>query len=531
MSSRLITTTTLAIVSLLTLSGCTRGTAPSAQGADAGLRLAETTEYSSLHPLDWPFGITSKFYDGLVEIGVDGVLEPGLAASMPTANDDLTTWTVPLVDGVTFSDGSDFDADDVVALYDAVRDPEVKSWLAADYELISEVRAEDPQTVVFDLNQPYAAFPSLLTLGIPAAEALGGAIETSSLARTPDGTGPYELVEWRDGESMTLAAKSDWWGGAIEVDRIDIAFVPDENARVQRLSAGDIDGAQLSPRAAEALGGTAGLDIVVNPSGDFRAISLPQGLPFFEDPQVRIALNLAVNRDELVEGLLEGHGQAISSPITSAQGEAYDAEVQFAFDAERAAEMLDEAGWVLGADGIRAKDNTPFAFTLMYFAEDSLRRDIAQAFASSMSQLGIQVKLKAVDRPTAIATMAENAFVLGGGDRPYDADTQVYRMLSSDFAEYDANDPYSNPSGYANADVDALLTQARTSTDSEARATLYRELQRQQVEDPAMVSLFSLEHTYIARDMEQWNGTASVVEPHEHGVSWGPWWNVEEWTR
>ena len=531
MPSTSMKTTTLAIVSLAVLTGCASGTAPATEGADANLRLAETTEYTSLHPLDWPFGITSKFYDGLVEIGADGVLEPGLAASMPTASDDLTTWTVPLVDGATFSDGSDFDAGDVVALYDAVRDPEVKSWLAADYELIAEVTAEDPQTVVFTLNQPYAAFPSLLTLGIPAAEALDGAIETSSLARTPDGTGPYELVEWRDGESMTLAAKPNWWGGSIDVDRIDIAFVPDENARAQRLKAGDIDGAQLSPRAAEALDGAAGLDIVVNPSGDFRAISLPQGLPFFEDPQVRIALNLAVNREELVDGLLEGHGEAISSPITSAQGEAYDPDAQFEFDPGLAAEMLDEAGWVLGPDGIRAKGNTPFAFTLMYFAEDSLRRDIAQAFASSMSDLGIQVELKAVDRPTAIATMAENAFVLGGGDRPYDADTQAYRMLSSDFAEYDANDPYSNPSGYTNADADRLLTQARTSTDPEARAALYRELQQQQLEDPAMVSVFSLEHTYIARDIGQWQGTASVVEPHEHGVSWGPWWNVEEWTR
>ncbi|GAA2725004.1 ABC transporter substrate-binding protein [Cellulomonas aerilata] len=521
-----------AVVALV-VTGCAGASPddPGTGGAAGTLALAETGEYDTLHPLEHPLGITSKLYDGLVAVGPDGVLEPGLATAMPVPDADLTSWTVTLRDGVTFSDGSTFDAADVVAAYEAVRDPAVGSWMAADYSMIRSVTAVDAATVRFDLAYPYAGLPARLTLGIPAQEALGGSVLDSPLATEPDGTGPYVLAEWRRGESMTLTARDDWWGGTPEVRTIHLAFVPDENTRAQRVRAGEFDGAQLSPLVAAGLDGVDGLELVTNPSGDFRAISLPVTLPFFADPAVRVALNLATNRGAMIDGLLAGHGVAVSGPFTPAQGASHDPSAVFAYDPGAAAAMLDDAGWTVGDDGVREKDGVRFAFTVMYFAEDTLRRDLAQAFASDLSGLGIEVALEGVDRPYAVTAMDRKAFVLGGGDMPYDPDTQVYRQLHSDFAVFDEADAYSNPSGYADPEVDRLLDGARREADPATRVALYRELQGRLVENPPMVTVFALEHTYVARGLTAWDGVEHVTEPHEHGVAWGPWFDVQRWTR
>jgi len=523
----------LAAVVTLALSACALEAPPgtAAGSGDHMLRLAETSEYDTLNPLEYPLGITSKLYDGLVTVGADGVLEPGLATEMPRPDDDLTTWEVTLRQDITFSDGSVFDSADVVAAYAAVRDPARGSWMSADYAMIREVVATDARTVRFELAYPYAGLPARLTLGIPASEALGDTVLDSSLADEPVGTGPYVLSEWRRGESMTLTARTDWWGGAPEISRIHLAFVPDENARAQRVRSGDVDGAQLSPRTATQLDGVAGLELVSNPSGDFRAISLPVTLPFFADPKVRIALNLATDREAMVEGILAGHGEPIATPFTPAQGDSYEPAATFPHDPDAAEKLLDGAGWAPGPDGIRAKDGTRFAFTVMYFAEDSLRRDVAQAFASDLSGLGIEVALEGVDRPTAVTMMDTKAFVLGGGDMPYDPDTQVFRQLHSDYAGFDTDDAYSNPSGYADEEVDRLLEEARREPDADARAATYRALQETLVANPPMVSVFALEHTYVARGLDDWDGVAHVLEPHEHGVAWGPWFDVQHWTR
>ena len=496
--------------------------------AGAILRLAETNEYETLNPLEYTFSITSKFYDSLVTVGADG-LEPELATQLPIANDDLSQWTVHLQEGVTFSDGSAFDADDVVATYQAVLDPATASPLRGNYGLLTSVEATDPFTVVFTLSAPYAAFPVLLTLGIPASEKVGGSILDSTLTRQPDGTGPYTLADWQQGSSITLQARDDYWRGKPAVETIVIGFVSDENVRAQRLLSGDFDGAQLSPLVASQLDGQQGLEIFTNPSGDYRGITLPQSLPIFADPQVRIALNLGTDRQAMVAGILAGHGQPTSTPITASFGDAFNPDATFGYDPERAAALLDAAGWTLGSDGMRTKDGVQFSFELMYFAEDTVRRDAAQAFASDAAKLGIEVRLLAVDRAQAKQKIATTAFVFGGGDVPYDPDTQVFSALHSSFADYDPNDPYSNPSQYRNPAVDELLDKARGEVDTALRDADYRELQSLLIANPPTVSLFVLDHSYVARGLDRYSPIEHVVEPHEHGVAWGPWWNVASW--
>ncbi|MGY1856062.1 ABC transporter substrate-binding protein [Modestobacter sp. SYSU DS0290] len=529
----------LVLLAATALAGCSApggdGGAPAAEGADR-LVLADAYEPESFNPVAG-HGETgySRVYDGLVRLagGGEGIpeLEPALATELPQGNDDATEWTVPLREGVTFSDGTTFDADDVVATYEAVLDPASASPIASNYAMVESVEAVDPQTVVFRLAYSYVPFPTKLLLGIAPAEALAtpGPAEESELNTAPVGTGPFVLTE-RRGDRTVFRANPDHWDGAPEVDELVVVYVPDDNTRAQRMASGEFDGTTLPPLLADTLADEEGLTVVGHPSADWRAVSLPAGNPVTGDPAVRRALNAAVDRDAIVESVLGGHGEAASTFVPAVFGEYAEPSAVFEHDPDEARRILDEAGWVPGPDGVRVRDGERAEFTVMYFPEETLRRDLAQAFASDALEVGVEVDLEAVDRPQFRPRIPVDASLLGGGDVPYDPDTQLYNALHSSFTADGVGGPFDNPADYRNPAVDAALDEARRSTDDDVRVDAYREVQRQLVADPPAVVLVFLEHVYVMRD-GGWTGTEPVLEPHSHGVSWGPWWNLAEWRR
>ena len=525
----------LSLATAVALSACT---APGSGGAageqpDRSLVLADAYEPESFNPVAG-HGETgsSKVYDGLVRLtGGTGLpeLEPALAAELPEPDATGTTWTVPLREGVRFSDGTAFDAEDVVATFSAVLDPASASPIASNYAMVESVTALDPATVQFRLAHPYAPFPTKLLLGIAPAEALAvpGPAEESPLNTEPVGTGPYLLTE-RRGDRTVYTANPDHWDGAPEVEQLTVVYVPDDNTRAQRMAAGEFDGTTLPPLLADSLADTDGLTVVGHPSADHRSVSLPAGNPVTADPAVRLALNHAVDRDAMVTAILGGHGVPAYTPVPEVLGEAYAPEATFDFDPDRARQLLDEAGWVPGEDGVRVRDGVRAEFTVMYFPEETLRRDLAQAFASDALAVGVEVDLAAVDRPQFRPRIPTDGALLGGGDVPYDPDTQLYAGLHSVYTQEGVGGPFDNPSDLVDPVIDAALDAGRRSLDPAVRTEAYRTVQRQYVAAPPAVMLVFLEHVYVMRDGD-WTGTEPVLEPHSHGVSWGPWWNLPDW--
>ncbi len=196
----------------------------------------------------------------------------------------------------------------------------------------------------------------------------------------------------------------------------------------------------------------------------------------------------------------------------------------------RAEALLDAAGWTKGQDGIRVKGGRRAAFTLMYRPTDLLRRDLAAAFASAVLPLGFDVTLEGVEFAQAEPRIDTDALLLGGGDTPYDVDTQLYKSLHSSYPA--AGSFYDNPGRYANPQMDAALDKGRRSLDPAARVAAYRTVQQLYVDDPSMVLLVFLDHTYVQTTAAQadWVQTPTLLEPHEHGTAWGPWAHVEQWT-
>jgi len=538
-----VVTVALAGLVALLLSSCSAPeSGGGALGEDEGegatsLVLADGYESESLNPVGGHGANgSSRFYDGLVRLDPQGggevpALEPALAREAPEPDEQATTWTVRLREDVRFHDGSTFGAEDVVATFEAILDADVASPLATTFDMVERVEAVDEHEVVFHLAYPYAPFASTLLLGIAPSEQVnaGVPVEEWDLNTQPVGTGPYRLEDLR-GDQMVLSANEDYWDGAPEVDRLTLLPVLDDNTRAQRMTAGEFDGTTLPPLLANTFEGTEGYQVVSNTSADFRSITLPTDHPVTGDPAVRTALNLAVDREAIVSDVLGGHGQPAHTPVPETFGRYHEGEASFAYDVDQAKEVLAEAGWQPGDDGIRVKDGQRAAFTVMYFPDDTLRRDLASAFASYALELGIEVSPEAVARPEFQPRIPQDPGVFGGGDNPYDPDTQLYSLLHSSYNAEGVGGAFDNPGDYQNETVDDALEVGRTSLDDDERIEAYRELQRAYVADPSQVMLVFLDHVYVMEE-DGWDGLEPVLEPHSHGVSWGPWWNLAQWTR
>lgn len=514
----------------VTTTACTATIADSGDTPDR-IVLADAQALGAYNPVNG-FGElgVSQLYDGLLAPAPESDrslprLVPALAAAVPVSNADATVWEVPLRVGVTFSDGSAFGAEDVVATYAAVLDPASASEIAESYAMISSVTDRGDGTVRFELAYPYYAFPARLLLGIAPSEALtGGLAADSPLNREPIGTGPYRLTSLTP-EQAVFTANADYWGGQPAVAELVSIYAPDDNARAQAMAAGGINGTVLPPVLAATFGSRAGMSLTAVQSADWRGVSMPAGNPFTNDEAARIAMNLGVDRQMMVDDVLVGAGRTAHTPVAAVYGDDYNAEATFAFDPAAAGTALDNAGWRMQADGVRAKDGVRAQFPLLYNATETVRRDLATAFAANMAEIGVQVDVAGSSWDEMDMRFADSAIMLGGGDKPYDLDTQIYGALHSRGAN---TATYDNPSGYANPAIDTALDAARRSLDPAERKGYYRQIQDEYIARPTYVFLAFLDHTYVTVDNGYDTGPL-ILEPHAHGVSWGPWWNIAGW--
>ncbi|MFE7419978.1 ABC transporter substrate-binding protein [Rhodococcus sp. NPDC057529] len=520
-----------AVLATVVAAGCSA--TASARGDE--LVLADGYELGGYNPIAGygPAG-EAKMYDGLVRVtGGNGIpgFGPALATQVPTPNADATVWTATLRDGVRFSDGSSFGAEDVVATYRAILDPMSASEAKSSFEMIDEVVAVNDSTVQFRLAYPYTPFLTKLLIGVVPSEAVAtpGLAAESTLNTDPIGTGPYRLVHLSPDRAV-FEANEDYWDGAPEVKKLTLIYVPDDNTRAQRMASGEIDGTNLPPLLANTFDGKHGLTVTAHPSADWRGVSLPTGNPVAGDKSIRMALNLAANRQSMIDHILGGRGRPAATPIPEVYGATYNPEARFPYAPNQAEQILDDARWTAGADGIRSRDGQRAQFTIMYNSMDTVRRDLAQAFASDALAVGVEVDLEALSWDRIDPRINSDATLLGGGDEPYDPDTQAYDTLDSRFIAPGVGSIYDNASDYSNPAVDAALDSGRRNLAPQARDRDYQDMQAAYVADPGYVFLVFLDHTYVARD-SGWAMSGPVLEPHSHGVTWGPWWSLQSWTR
>lgn len=463
----------------------------------------------------------SKIFDGLLTHDADLKLKPALAAALPEVSDDGRTYTYALREGVKFSDGEPFTAKDVVFTYETILDEKTNNASKGELDAIESVEAKGDDTVVFRLKYPYAPFAERTVLPIAPEHLAGGQdVNTGSFGTRPVGTGPYKLTKWSKGEQLVLEANSGCWGGTPKIERFTMAIIKDDDVRATRLRSGDLDGAILPPNLAKAFRGS-GQKTYAAKSFDYRTVTLPTGNKVTGNTAVRRALDIAVDRQAMVDGILEGAGKVAYGPVPT-DSEWFTEGTERTYDPKKARKVLDAAGWKPGEDGIRVQDGVRASFPLWYVSGDKLRQDHALAYASDAKKIGVEVKVQAGTWEVIEPRMPKDA-VLAGGGSPADPDFDQYPLLRSDLA----GDGFNNMGWYDNATVDRALKAGRESGDRAERKAAYDTVQRELVKNPGYTFLTHIDHLYVVDD--RFGDLSTQVEPHDHGLAAGPWWNVEDW--
>lgn len=475
----------------------------------------------------------SPFYDGLLRLREDSGtgqmpdLAPALAAAEPKANEDSTEWTVTLREGVTFSDDSAFDSQDVAATYRAIIDPDSASEVIDAFRMIDDIDTPDESTVVFHLNEPTPTFASRLTLGILPSEAIekGTPAADWTVNSEPVGTGAY-VLDSLTSDTAVMKARDDYWRTTPELKSVTVQAYADSSALAAAVSDGKVSGAAVPPRSVDKIAGE-NHEIVTARTADWRGLTLPSDNPFTSSATVRKALNIAVDRDAIVDEVLGGHGTPASTPVGEFYGDAYEPSARFELDVKAAERMLDDAGWTKNSDGVRTKEGQTATIPFTYPAGDSVRGDIAAEVAAQLKPLGISVEVEAGEWDEIEKSMTKQAIVYAGGEQPYNIDHQIRAALHTHTS---TSGVFDNPSDVEIPGADELLDQAAEEPDETKANADYRTVQDLYMDDPSYLIVAFLEHTYVA-DTQGWDIPDTTFEPHVHGSDWGPWWNLAEWTK
>lgn len=429
-----------------------------------------TTAYAS-------FQVLENVYDTLVQPGPDLTMEPALATEWTTSEDGLT-WTFTLRDGVTFHDGSELTAEDVVYSLERIRDPEVGAGPSYRLDAVDTITAVDDATVEITVTAPT---PNLLTLlgGYKGMAIVSQAnVEDGSIDTNPIGTGPFMFESYNPGEGVSLVKNPDYWRadeGLPYLDGINFVAIPDPTVLLTNLQSGDVDWIDtVPPVELESLESSEDVTVGRTPGGDYHYFALNEAREPFDDVNVRRAIAMAINREEITEAATFGAATANQTAIPDGNFWYFDYAPYEAGDIEGAQALLDEAGL---SDG--------FQIEFLVTSDNPETVTQAQVIAAELEPLNIEVVINDVDFSTWLDLQGQgefDAFMLSWVGN-IDPDEFYYAQHHTDGTF--------NFQGYSNPEVDELLDAARTETDEDARKELYDQAATIIVDDASYIYLYN----------------------------------------
>lgn len=449
-----------------------------------------------------------------------------LAASYETSTDGLI-WTIKLREDAQFSDGEALTADDVVFTYETAKD----SSSVVDLTNLDAVSAMDDYTVELTLKQPQSTFVYVLaTLGIVPEHAYG-----DNYAQNPVGSGPFKFVQWDKGQQLIVERNDLYYGEKPSFSKLTFLFL-EEDAAFAAAKAGTVDAAFVTP--AFSTQQIAGMKLESLQSVDNRGIMFPyvpeegrtteEGYPIGNDVtadiSIRKAINVGIDRDALVEGILEGEGTPAYSisdnlPWWNSDTVFEDGSI------EQAKDILAEGGWAdSNGDGTVDKNGMEAEFTLIYSSGDSTRQSLAIAAADMAKPLGIRITVEGKSWDEIDKLMFSNAVLFGFGSND---PLEMYNVYSSQFAGME----YYNPGYYNNPQVDEYMEAALAAADEDEAMELWKKAQWDGTTglstsgDAPWAWLVNLNHLYLVN--EKLDIGEQQIHPHGHG--WPITANIEEW--
>ncbi|MEC5425416.1 glutathione ABC transporter substrate-binding protein [Virgibacillus sp. C22-A2] len=490
--------------------GATASNEDSGEGEGQGgdLVIATLSDAVTLDPAasnDTPSSdIQINIFETLVTQDENMEVQPGLAKSWKIV-DDLT-WEFELREGVTFHDGTEFNAEVVKANIERTLDPEIAAPTSFMYDMITDIKVIDEHTVQFTTEFPFAPLPAHLAhpggLMISSEqieedyEAMKDGEEPGSIINEhPQGTGAFKFEEWESGQYVKLVKNEDYWDESALLDSVTFKVVPEDLTRFAELETGDSHISNpLSPSDVAQVEARDGMTVQRQESSSLSYVGFNMSKEPFDDERVRQAISMAINKDQIIDGIYDGIGNPANGPLAPGIF-GYDENISgLEYDQEEAKSLLADAGY---EDGFSAT---------LWTNDNRERIDTATNVQAQLAEIGIDLEIEILEWGAMLEQTANGAhemFVFGWTTVTGDADNGMYPLFHSDNLGSAGNRTFTE-----NEQLDELLSGARQTSDADERLELYSQAQEMLVEIAPMVYIHNQE--YILGVSEKVNGLSQL---------------------
>jgi len=421
----------------------------------------------TLNPIMGIFGnewrATMNLYNNLTRIDAQGHVEGDLAESFEPA-DDAKAWTFKLRQGVKFHDGSPFGAADVVATIEKILDPKTSAPYKAEIGPVAAVKALDQHTVRFELSSPYADLPKALATAMVRIVSEKGIADFAKLDTTAYGTGPFVLKEFVPNDRVVMERNPTYFqSGRPYLDRVVFRVLPDVTTQVAALRNREVDAiADVEGDSFKEISTIKGVKPMQLVGGTFNNIVLYANKPPFNDPKVRTALRLAMDRKQMADAITGGTGTPADDQPISAAYEFFDKDTPLRKqDLKEARRLLKEAGHANGFEHKLVVSNSP-----------ATREKTAVVVQAMAEQIGIRFNIEMMDNArygSTIWNKGIESYVGNYATRPNE-DAILTKLYSAKYGIDEGR--------WANPESDRMLEEARATTDPGKRRQIYIDYQR-----------------------------------------------------
>ncbi len=425
--------------------------------------------------------------------------------------------------GMLWQDGKEVTAEDAEFTYKLMIDPKTPTAYAENFKVIKEFKVIDRYTFEVAYERPYApALTTWMSGLLPKHVLKGENLLSTRYSRDPVGAGPYRLKEWIPGQRVTLVARDDYFEGRPYLDEVVFRIIPDMSTMFLELKSGNLDWMGLTPQ--QYLFQTQGKQWEKDYrkfkylSFGYTYLGYNLSNPLFTDVRVRQALAHAINKQEIIKGVLLGLGVPTIGPYKPGTWMYNEKIVDYVYDPNKAKTLLAEAGWRdSNGDGLLEKDKTTFSFTILTNQGNEMRVKAATIIQSRLKEIGIEVKIRTVEWAAFLKEFVDkrqfDALILGWS---ISQDPDIYEVWHSSKAMPGGL----NHVGYSNHELDALLDDGRHTLDQGRRKEIYDRVQEIFHRDQPYCFLFVPYALPIIQSRFQ------GIEPASSGLTWNfiRWW-------
>ena len=443
--------------------------------------------------------------NGLVKTRADGKIE--------------MTW--PLQQGVKWHDNvHEFTADDVCFTWKYVVSEGSEVYNRNSYLPISDCRVQDKYTAVMVWDKPSAIYNGLFEAILPKYMLEGkDIVKYDPYNRSPVGTGPFIFAEWKSGEYVRVKRNPNYWRGAQypNVDEIVFRFIPDINTRLNAVKAGEVDFAQLAPTQVKEVKDLSNYTLLLVQQNSWQhfdmSIKTERGAKIFGDKAVRQALFMSIDRKTIVDGVLEG-AVAIADTVAPTTSPYYNPNVKkYAYDPTAAKKLLDDAGWKVGADGIREKGGEKLSLTALLNASDAIGKLYWQVIQQNFKAVGIDLKIDSKDAAARSQVWRSGQWEIQISRWVLPADPSVTGLYSCKGSN--------NMTGFCDPAADEAMIASDQELDPAKRKALLFKAQELLAEDAFSFTIYyNVNPIVISKKLGNFKAS---------GTNLGSFWNVYEW--